>query len=579
MNLAVVALDYDGTIARHDVLEPSVRDVIATMRQRGITVLLVTGRILGELQRVAGSLHFVDAVVAENGSVLHFPATGRTTQLAPPIPERFIREVQRRGIPFQAGSCLLDADASEASRLLDVIRTLELPLVLVFNGGRVMTLAQGISKATGLAAALDTMRLSPRNALAIGDAENDHELLRLAEVGVAVEWGSSALKAFADIVLPGSGPEAVAAFLEPLAAARQLPLPSRARRRLILGYTDDGVEFSLGVRGRNVLVTGDARSGKSWVAGLLCEQLILHGYSICAIDPEGDYSSLEALPGVTVLGRDDPPPPPHALVRALRYPDRSVIVDLSQRPHDEKVPYVRALLEGLALLRRKTGLPHRILIDEAHYYLNTPESGELLDLERNGYTVVTYRASLLPKALTDSVEVVIVTCQTDPVEIATLADICDRCPSADDHQWKLVQRLKIGQAVALPITEETGGVPRMFMIGPRITPHVRHREKYVDVPVSDERAFVFTPPDGGPCLRVQTLRQLVEHLESMPPAHLEPYVVRGDFSRWIGGVFGDHALADQLRALEHRHRLHRRDETVPEITSAIRARYDLVADP
>jgi hypothetical protein len=36
--------------------------------------------------------------------------------------------------------------------------------------------------------------------------------------------------------------------------------------------------FSLAVRGRNVLVTGDAKSGKSWVAGLLCEQLILHGY-------------------------------------------------------------------------------------------------------------------------------------------------------------------------------------------------------------------------------------------------------------------------------------------------------------
>ena len=578
MNLSVIALDYDGTIARHDVLHPSVRDAIARVRQRGITVLLVTGRILSELQRVAGSLHFVDAVVAENGAVLHFPATGRTTQLSPAIPERFIREVQRRGIPFQAGSCLVDADAAEAPRLLDVIRTLELPLVLVFNGGRVMTLSQGISKATGLRAALDTLRMSPRNALAIGDAENDHELLRLAEVGVAVEWGSSALKSFADIVLPGSGPEAVAAFLEPLAATRQLPLPSRARRRLLMGYTDDGAEFSLGVRGRNVLVTGDARSGKSWVAGLLCEQLILHGYCICAIDPEGDYSSLEALPGVAVLGRDDPPPPPHALVRALRYPDRSVIVDLSQRPHDEKVPYVRALLEGLALLRRKTGLPHRILIDEAHYYLNSPESVKLLDLDRNGYTVVTYRASLLPRGLTDSVEVVIVTCQTDPAEIAKLAEICDRCPSADGEQWELVQRLKIGQAVALPIAEETGGVPRMFMIGPRITPHVRHREKYVDVPVSDERAFVFAPLDGGPYERVQTLRQLVDQLESLPPARLEPYVLRGDFSRWIGDIFGDHALAEELHRLEHRHRVHRSEETLPEMASAIRARYDLVPD-
>jgi hypothetical protein len=370
----------------------------------------------------------------------------------------------------------------------------------------------------------------------------------------------------------------VGAFLGPLAAARQLPNPSRARRRLVLGHTDDGAEFSLGVRGRNVLVTGDARSGKSWVTGLLCEQLILHGYCICAIDPEGDYSSLEALPGVTLLGRDDPPPTPRELGRALRYPDRSVIVDLSHRPLDEKIPYVRALLRGLAVLRRKTGLPHRIVVDEAHYYLNSPESEKLLDFDRNGYTVVTYCASRLPRALIDSVEVVIVTCQTDPAEIAALADLCQRCPSADDDGWQLVQRLKVGQAVALPITEETGGIPRMFMIGPRITPHVRHREKYVDVPVSEERAFVFAPLEGGPYRRVQTLRQLVNELESVPPAALEPYIVRGDFSRWIGDVFGDHALAEELHALEHRHRLRHREDTLPEIASAIRARYDLVPD-
>jgi hypothetical protein len=56
------------------------------------------------------------------------------------------------------------------------------------------------------------------------------------------------------------------------------------------------------------------------VAGLLYEQLILHGYCACVIDPEGDYSALEGLPGVTVLGREDPPPTPRELLRAFRYP-------------------------------------------------------------------------------------------------------------------------------------------------------------------------------------------------------------------------------------------------------------------
>ena len=356
-----------------------------------------------------------------------FPTAGGRPLLAPQVPEGFLAELRRRGIPFAAGQCLVDADANEAPRLLEVIRTLELPLVLIFNRGRVMTSPQGVSKATGLRVALETLRLSARNTVAIGDAENDHELLRLAEVGVAVEWGSKALQAAADVVLTGGGPPAVAAYIRKLAAAGSLPIPPRGRRRLLLGHLEDGREFSLAVRGRNVLVTGDAKSGKSWVAGLLCEQLILHGYCVCAIDPEGDYSSLEGLPGVTVLGREDPPPTPRELLRALRYPDRSVVIDLSRLPHDEKLQYIRAVLPALNVLRRRTGLPHRILLDEAHYYLHDADAPQLLDFDRNGYTIVTYCASRLPQALLAATEVMIVTCESNPAEMEALRACCAKC--------------------------------------------------------------------------------------------------------------------------------------------------------
>jgi hypothetical protein len=443
VNLSVLALDYDGTIARDDVIDAGVRAAIAAARARGVTVLLVTGRILADLQRVAGDLHFVDAVVAENGAVLHLPAGGRTSALAPPLPERLLDELRLRNIPFVAGQCLVDANAAEASRLLDVIRTLELPLVLVFNRSRVMVTTQGVSKATGLRAALDTLRLSARNAVAIGDAENDHELLRLAEIGVAVAWGSAALAAAADLLLAGDGPGAVAGYLRELAATRRLPIPSRARRRLLLGHLEDGREFSLAARGRNVLVTGDAKSGKSWVAGLLCEQLILQGYCVCVIDPEGDYSSLEALPGVAVLGREDAPPTPRELLRALRYPDRSVVIDLCRLPHDEKLHYVRSVLPAVNVLRRGTGLPHRIVLDEAHYYLHDADAPMLLDLDRNGYTVVTYCASRLPKALLAATEVMIVTCESDPAEIAALRACCG-CGGDAPSRWAALGRLRAG---------------------------------------------------------------------------------------------------------------------------------------
>jgi hydroxymethylpyrimidine pyrophosphatase-like HAD family hydrolase len=578
VKLSAIALDYDGTVARGDVMDPSVRGAIAAARTKGITVLLVTGRILDELRRVAGDLHFVDAVIAENGAVIHFPDSGHTSTLAPLVSENFMAELRRRGIPFGAGRCLVDADANEAPRLLEVIRALQLPLVLIFNAGRVMTMPQGISKATGLHAALDTLRLSPRNAVAIGDAENDHELLRLAEVGVAVEWGSAALKAAADIVLAGTGPAAVAAYVEKLADSGRVPIPPRARRRLVLGYTEDGREFSLAVRGRNVLVAGDAKSGKSWVTGLLCEQLIMHGYCVCVIDPEGDYTSLEALPGVTVLGGEDPPPTPRDLIRALRYPDRSVVIDLSRLPHDEKIQHIRALLSALNVLRQRTGLPHRIVLDEAHYYLHGADASQLLDLERHGYTVVTYCASRLPKEFLADAEVMIVTCESNPAEVDAFCRYCVKCTDEDRARWSILGHLKVGQAVALPITEEAGGDLRLFTMAPRLTPHVRHREKYVDVPVAEYRAFYFGSNGRPSARRTRTVRQFVAELEGAPVSSLEPYVRRGDFSRWMADVLGDHVLATELRTLEEQHRVAARAETVPEMVAAIRGRYDFVDD-
>lgn len=236
----------------------------------------------------------------------------------------------------------------------------------MFNRGRVMVLPGAISKATGLQQALTILRVSAHNALAIGDAENDHELLRLCEARVAVNWGSTALKA-ADHVLPGAGPSAVAKYLIDLADQGFLPIPNATRRRLLLGHTDAGQPLSLAIRGRNVLVAGEPQSGKSWVVDLLSEQLILYGYSICVIDPEGDYASLEALPGVLVWGGMDPLPRPKDLVRALRHSDVSIVIDLSHTEHIRKIEYVRSLLPALAELRHRTGLPHRIIVDEAHY--------------------------------------------------------------------------------------------------------------------------------------------------------------------------------------------------------------------
>jgi hydroxymethylpyrimidine pyrophosphatase-like HAD family hydrolase len=575
MKLAALALDYDGTIAVDGVFDPAVREAIAVARGQAIEVILVTGRRLADLNRVAGDLSCFDVVVAENGGVLQFPASGRHVVLSHPPNPAFVAELQQRGVPLAVGETVVECDAASAYVALDVVRQLEQPLILAFNRGRLMILPQAVAKSTGLRQALIALRGSIHNTVGIGDAENDHDLLDACEVGVAVSWGSPALRAVADEVIEGTGPGDVAGYIRRIIQQPRLSAAQMGRRRLFLGHQHDGAPISLAVRGRTILIAGEPGTGKSWLAGLLCEQLILQGYCLCIIDPEGDYRSLESLPSVITLGGDDPPPSARELVKALRHPDVSVIVDLSKRSHRHKMEYLETLLPLLVTLRRRTGLPHKILLDEAHYYLGGPDSGRFIDSELAGYILVTYRISGLAQSIqATSDAVVIVTRETDATEAATLLRMCRPRPRASAT---IFRDLGANEAALLPGSEESQGKVRRFQLAPRLTEHVRHQAKYLDMPVLDEQAFVFTDKGrNGP--RARTLKEFMGLLKALPSERIHEHLERHDFSRWLGDVFRDHELAEHVRMLEERLERDEAKDIATDVAQSIRARYETAAE-
>ncbi len=104
MKFLAIAVDYDGTIAKNDVLDSKVREAITALRAQNIVVLIVTGRIMEDLRRVAGDLHFVDGVVAENGAVVEFTGSGYVKALGSPPPANFLDALRSEGISSKAGS-------------------------------------------------------------------------------------------------------------------------------------------------------------------------------------------------------------------------------------------------------------------------------------------------------------------------------------------------------------------------------------------------------------------------------------------------------------------------------------------
>lgn len=574
MKFNVLALDYDGTIASHGQLNPKVASAIRDARANGITVILVTGRILSDLHRVLKEDDLFDAIVAENGAVLSFP-NGWMRVLGRSPSKALLSKLCAHGIDTAFGECVVEADASEAPKILEVIKEMQLPLMLVFNHSRVMVLPQGVAKASGLRVALDTMRLSLHNCIGIGDGENDHSLLDACEIGVAVGWGSKALYAIADHVLEGDGPEALAGYIREISIASKLP-PQRAKERsLVLGDTPSGPART-SILGRNILVAGDSRSGKSWIAGLFAEDLLLRGYCLCVIDPEGDYATLESLPGV-ILFNDAKPPRLSDVTRALQHPDTSIVIDLSSLCHSAKLDYVHELLPMLVQLRRRTGLPHWIMVDEAHYFLNQPEAERWIDFEFAAYVLITYRPSHLHPALLDGTGTIIVTPLSAFGEVATLTKL--NGTQGAEHEWcEALGGLRIDEAAIVPRHASEGRLPQRFKVAPRLTLHVRHRAKYVEVPMPAERAFHFTCNGRNFGAPARTLKDFVTLQARLPSKSVEGHARRGDFSNWIAKVLGDQPLANAVRQVEEQFNRGQIEDIVEALKRPILDRYDMVIE-
>jgi hydroxymethylpyrimidine pyrophosphatase-like HAD family hydrolase len=545
-----IAVDFDGTLTAHGAPAPDVLAAVAEVRARGTKVVLVTGRILAELREVFPDADACfDFIVAENGAVLcaaHVPRL-----LVPPVPFELDEALLRLGIPFRRGKVVLASNGAWDIAVTEEIRRLGLECQIVRNRGDMMILPPGISKGFGVFQALGDLGISHHSAIGIGDAENDHSLLETCELGVAVANAVDALKTHADLVLEEPEGAGVAAFLRGPVLRGEVRIEPK-RWQLELGRYDDGSRVRLPASQINMLITGRSKSGKSHLAGSIAEQLIGLGYSVCVIDPEGDYEPIGHLRGVLWINGHGGSLAAGGIERLIEHRFGSVVVDMSGLDDAARRAYKASLLAQLERERAATGLPHWIIIDEAHVpFGREADTSEYFDPSQKGYCFVTYQPGELRAEVWKELDVILaLPTGRRPVPAGTPDPI-----AVIEEMWqqpfaRIVDPTRFGQAVLA--RRDAIEPPRVFTRAPRSSSHVRHWHKYARAKLPADLCFHFHADEPEPPYDAANLEDFHRALTACAPATLRFHAPRGDFSRWIQHVIHDDELSAAVLDLERK---------------------------
>jgi HAD superfamily hydrolase (TIGR01484 family) len=542
MRYHVLACDYDGTLAHDGVVDEATVKALKRLRESGRRLIMVTGRELPDLQHVFPHLELFEHVVAENGALLYRPATREEHLLDEPASEKLVQRLRTLGVnPLSVGRVIVATRTPHEVEVLEAIRELGLEHQVIFNKGAVMVLPAGITKATGLAAALRELKLSAHNAVGIGDAENDHHMLALCECGVAVANALPSVKEQADWVTHGARGAGVVELIEKIIASdlAELGAVVLERHALTLGRAGDS-DWHVAPYGTNLLLSGTSGSGKSTLATGWLERLSEQTYQYCVIDPEGDYDDVGAI----VFGAPDRPPAIEQVIKALEDPDLSCAINLLGIPLTDRPGFFERLFSALLGLRARRGRPHWIVVDEAHHLLPpTQTSSEvLLAPELTGIVWITVHPDHMARAALELVDIVIAVGAAPDDTLKRFATAIGRAAPAVESP------LEAGEAIGWEW--RTGKPPRRFVSIPPRTERRRHDRKYAKGELPPEHSFYFRGPNGRLNLRAQNLQIFLQSADGVDDDTWLYHLKRGDYSRWLRESIKDDEVADAVARIE-----------------------------
>lgn len=246
--IRLLAADLDGTLMDRDaILSPRLKAAVRATMEKGVRFTVATGRTFQATRPFAQELGTNAPLICYQGGLIRDPASGQTLyERAIPLPlaqeiVRFARErdlhlnvflddetyaermrpeaefyVRLSGVPLHPVGDLLAfldrgptkfmiiSDEETTDRLAPELQALYAGKLNIVKSYRTFLegMPAGVSKGAALAELAVYLGLDQRETLAIGDNDNDAEMVAWAGIGVAIGNASPAVLAVADYVAP-----------------------------------------------------------------------------------------------------------------------------------------------------------------------------------------------------------------------------------------------------------------------------------------------------------------------------------------------------------------------------------------
>ena len=537
MRYYILATDYDGTLASQGTVSSSTIKKLKQLQASGRTLILVTGRELKDLIAVFPDYAIFDYIVAENGAVIYYVATGKEELLGEAPGESFIQALREKGVsPLSVGKVITATWEPNEKAALEVIKESGCERQLIFNKGAVMILPPGINKATGLQTLLRNIHYSIHNTVAAGDAENDNSFLQIAECSVAVSNALPSLKALADWTTASPHGKGLEELINRIISNDLSDLDRQLNRHhLELGRMKDGSPFSISPYRSGILLSGVSGAGKTTFTSTVVENLVRQNYQFCIIDPEGDY--LE-LPGAVTVGNETSIPTIEEIKSLLKDPAQNLAVCTLSIPLADRPRFFLQFMQAFLELRKEYGRPHWLLLDEAHHLIpgSSRSAFDLAPPGFNNFILTSTSPHALGKSTLSRVGMVISIGKNAKYPFEQFCRIVDvPVPSGltdlDDDE--------------ICIWDREGELHDSVYFARYYLPsqlQLRHKKKYAQGDMQ-RRSFIFTGPEQKMHLVANNLMMFKHISEGIDTNTWLFHLHRKDYSQWFKDAVHDDELA------------------------------------